>query len=245
VIGVVPRTPNKAFAVAAVVAVAVAVAVTSARRWSLRWGATDNEVKQTLPGDEVLARAGLVSTRAITIQSSPAAVWPWIAQLGQGRGGFYSYDFLENLVGCEIHSADDVLRLCQDIAVGDQVRLHPEVSLVVGVVQPGRVLVLRGAVPIGELTAPYDMTWAFVLRDEPGGATRLLVRERYEYLGWWAALLVEPVELVSLVMSRGMLRGIKRRAEQARCPVPTPSLTTRDRSRHLGGHDERARAVRD
>jgi hypothetical protein len=102
----------------------------------------------------------------------------------------------------------------QDVAVGDEVRLHPEVSLAVSLVKPGRALVLRGAVPMGEVSAPYDMTWAFVLRDEPGGATRLLVRERYQYLSCWAPALVEPVELVSLVMSQRMLRDIKQRAEQ-------------------------------
>jgi hypothetical protein len=235
------RTPGQTIAVAA-----AAAAVASLRRRSLRWGATDHELTEILPGDDVLGRAGLISTRAITIRSSPEDVWPWIAQLGQGRAGFYSYDFIENLVGCEIHSAETVMAQWQDIAVGDQVRLHPDVSLVVSVVKPGRALVLRGAVPMGDVTAPYDMTWAFVLHDEPGGATRLLVRERYQYQAWWAALLVEPVELVSLVMSQRMLRGIKRRAEQARPLMPTPSLPDAiDLSRHSNEHDERVTPARD
>ena len=66
---------------------------------------------------------------------------------------------------------------------------------------------------MGTLPAPYDFTWAFALLDPPAGGTRLLVRERYQYLSWWSALLVEPVELVSLVMTQRMLRGIKSRAE--------------------------------
>ncbi len=214
------RSPGRAIAVAA-----GAVAVASLRMRSLRWGATDHERGEVLPGDEVLDRARLVSTRAITIGSGRWDVWSWIAQLGQGRGGFYSYDFVENLIGCDIHSADTVVAEWQDIAVGDEIRLHPEVALAVSVVEPGRVLVLRGAVPMGAATAPYEMTWAFVLRDEPGGATRLLVRERYKYLSWWAFVLVEPVELVSLVMSQRMMRGIKRRAEQALRPTPTLSPT--------------------
>ena len=163
----------------------------------------------------VRSRADLVSTRAMTIQSSPEDVWPWIAQLGQGRGGFYSYDFAENLIGCNIHSAETVVAEWQDIAVGDEVRLHPEVSLAVTVVEPGRALVLRGAVPVGATAGPYDMTWAFVLRDGPGDTTRLVVRERYRHVARWAALIVEPVELVSSVMSKRMLRGIRQRAELA------------------------------
>lgn len=222
------RTPGKTIAVAA-----AGLAVASLRRRSLRWGATDQELTEVLPGDEVLGRAGLISTRAITIRSSPEDVWPWIAQLGQGRGGFYSYDVLENLLGCDMHSAEAVMAQWQHIAVGDEVRLHPDISLIVCVVEPGRALVLRGAVPMGEVPAPYDMTWAFVLHDEPGGATRLLVRERYEYQAWWAVLVVEPVELVSLVMSHRMLRGIKRRAEQAPLPMPNVSLPEAiDLSRH-------------
>src|SRR5882724_4787487 len=97
---------------------AAGVGLVGLRRQSLRWGATDLELEEPLPGDQALGPADLVSTRAITIGSSPAGVWPWIAQLGQGRGGFYSYDFLENLVGCGIHSADEIQDRWQDIQVG-------------------------------------------------------------------------------------------------------------------------------
>ena len=62
-----------------------------------------------LPGDELMAYADLTATRAVTVRASADAVWPWIVQLGQGRGGFYSYDFLENLVGCDIHGADRIV----------------------------------------------------------------------------------------------------------------------------------------
>jgi hypothetical protein len=140
-------------------------------------------------------------------------VWPWIAQLGQGRGGFYSYDFLENLVGCHIHSADRIVPEWQDAGVGDEIKLAPQVGLVVALLERGRSLVLRGGVPMGNTPPPYDFTWAFVLRDEPSGATRLLVRERYAYTRPWARLLAEPVEVVSFVMSQKMLRGIRDRAE--------------------------------
>ena len=184
------------------------------RSRQLRWGATDDEVAAALPGDDLLGGADLTATRAITVDRRPDDVWPWIAQLGQGRGGLYSYDFLENPVGCDMHSADRVVAEWQDVAVGGKLRLHPEVALDVVVVDPGQALVVRGGVPMGDTPPPYDFTWAFVVRERPDGTTRLLVRERYLYTRWWSGLLVEPVEIVSFVMSQKMLRGIRQRAEQ-------------------------------
>ena len=190
-----------------------------ARRWQLRWGATDQESEEPLPGDNLITHADLAATRAITIRASSSEVWPWIAQLGQGRGGFYSYDFLENLVGCEIHSADRIVPEWQDIGVGDEVRFAPEVGLTVASLEQGRSVVLRGGVPIGNNPPPYDFTWAFVVREEPNKTTRLLVRERYAYTRSWARLIVEPTEVLSFVMSQKMLRGIKERAERARASL--------------------------
>ena len=184
----------------------------------LRWGATDEECKTALPGDDLIPKPDLMATRAITVHATADRVWPWIAQLGQGRGGFYTYDLLENLVGCDIHSADRIVPEWQDIEVGGEVKLHPEVGLEIALVQRGRGLVLHGAVggvPTGAARTPppYDFTWAFVLRDQPDGTTRLLVRERYAYTRRRAPLLVEPVQAISFVMSQKMLRGIRDRAE--------------------------------
>ena len=209
----------------------------------MRWGATDEELRVALPGDELLGAADLTATRAVSVGAGADVVWPWIAQLGQGRGGFYSYDFLENLVGCDIHSAERVVAEWQSIDVGDAVHLHPEVGLIVAVVEPGRALVLRGGVAIGRMAPPYDFTWAFVLRDQANGSTRLVVRERYGYSRRWARLLVEPVEVISFVMSRRMLRGIKERAERPVRSAPTMSLipakpTTR-RQRPIDRDDKR------
>ncbi len=185
-----------------------------ARPRHLRWGASARECEATLPGDDLIVSADLVATRAITVRTSAGRVWPWIAQLGQGRGGFYSYDFLENLAGCDIHSADRIVPEWHDIKIGDQIKLAPAVGLEVIALEPGRSLVLRGGVPMGTAPPPYDFTWAWVLRDEPDGTARLLVRERYAYTRPWARFLVEPVEAVSFVMSQKMLRGIRDRAEQ-------------------------------
>ena len=167
-----------------------------ARPRLLGWGATDQERESLIAGDDLIANANLTATRAITIHASADQVWPWIAQLGQGRAGFYSYDFLENLAGCDIHSADRIVPEWQNIAVGDDVMLAPNAGLTVASQERGRSLVLRGGAPLGKLESPYDFTWAFVLRAEPDGSTRLLVRERYAYRRLWAPILVEPTEVI-------------------------------------------------
>jgi hypothetical protein len=189
-------------------------------------GATDQESNDPLPGDELIEKADRTATRAITIGASAHQVWPWIAQLGQGRGGFYSYDFLENLVGCDIHSAERIVPEWQHVRVGDQVRFAPGIGLAVVLLEQGRSLVLRGGVPIGKTPPPYDSTWAFTLRDEPDGTTRLLVRERYVYKRPWARLIVVPTGVLSSVMSHKMLRGIRHRAERTAVPPGGPSTTT-------------------
>ena len=103
----------------------------------LRWGASGRECDASLPGDDLIVSPDLSATRAITVRASAGQVWPWIAQLGQGRGGFYSYDFLENLVGCDIHSADRVVPGWQDIKIGDKVKLAPAVGLDVAALSRG------------------------------------------------------------------------------------------------------------
>jgi hypothetical protein len=178
-------------------------ALALARRRYLRWGSTTEELAMALPGDELVPDANITATRAISIAAPADQVWPWIAQLGQGRGGFYTYDFLENLAGCDIHNADAVVPEWQSISVGDEVKL----------LDRGTALVLRGGIPMGPVAPPYDCTWAFTVRPQADGTTRLVVRERYEYTRWWSSLLVEPVQLISFLMSQGMLRGIKHRAE--------------------------------
>ncbi len=203
-------------------ALAIAVAaitLAAAYRFGLRsrqlaWGATASEPGKPLPGDDLLPRADLSATRAITIAAPASGVWPWIAQIGQGRGGFYTYDWLENLVGCDIRSASRIVPEWQHPEAGDPFRLHPDIALTVATVEPGRVLVARGAVDTGGGPPPYDFTWCFAVEEQPDGRTRLIVRERYLYVRPGAAALVEPVSIVSFLMTRKMLEGIKIRAEE-------------------------------
>lgn len=101
------------------------------------------------------------------------------------------------------------------MTAGDEFGLHPEAKLEVAVVDPGAALVVLRRRAHGEHPPPFDFTWAFVLQEQPDGTTRLLVRERYGYIRRWAALVVEPVEAISFVMTQKMLRGIRDRAERS------------------------------
>jgi hypothetical protein len=198
-----------------------------------RWGATDAEVAAAMPGDELVPRPQLGYTRAITIAVPPQDVWPWLVQLGQGRGGLYSYDGLENLVGCGIHSADQVVPDFQQLAVGDLIRLGPVgyPCFRVDQVTPGACLVLVGAdprpphAPAAPDSPTGIATWQWQLRPTPDGqGTRLLTRQRLSYppsLG--SRVMWHLVEPIGFVMERQMLRGIKQRAERAeRTGLPTP-----------------------
>ncbi|RDI14261.1 hypothetical protein DEU38_1332 [Rhodococcus sp. AG1013] len=179
------------------------------RHWRTGWGATAEEAVATLPGDELVPDAAWSYTHAITVAAPPERLWPWIVQLGQGRGGFYSYAGLENLVGCHIENATEVLGRFQDVAVGDPVLLHPDrPPLTVAAVEPRRHLVLLGSAP----DSADASLWAFHLFDDGNGGTRLIERGRYAHGGGWAGSLAfgpALLEPISFVMSRKMLRTLR------------------------------------
>jgi hypothetical protein len=177
------------------------------RPWHLRWGATDEEVNMPLPGDELVANPKLNSTHAITIYAPAAAVWQWLVQIGQDRGGFYSYTWLENLVGCDMKNASRIVPEWQELRVGDEVRLHPKAP-------PLRVLAIEPNIAI-----VLEKCWTFFLRSIDTKTTRLIVRGRGEFnpdlknsfltLILWRGIF-EPAHFI---MERKMLFGIKERAE--------------------------------
>ena len=176
-----------------------------ARRPILTWGATTEEAGSRLPGDELLEEADGVSTSAITIGAPATAVWPWLAQMGPSpRGGAYTYDWIENLLGLDMHSADRVLLEFQHPEVGDTIALGPN-RMRIERVEPGRVLAWR--------SEDGNWVWTFVL-DESDGATRLISRNRYRLPTLAARVSMLPMEPGSLLMERRMLRGIKERAER-------------------------------
>ncbi len=171
------------------------------------WGAAPDEVTLSLPGDELLPAADVVTTRVIAIGAPPAAVWPWIVQMGSGRAGTYTYDWLENLFGLDMHSADVILPQFQDLNAGDEFPIGTG-TLRVEAIDPGRRLTTQ--VP------EWNWVRTFCLVPDENG-TRLLLRNRIRYPGMNAVaqfghrLISEPG---GLLMERKMLLGIKERAER-------------------------------
>ncbi len=195
------------------------------RPWHLKWGASLNEASRRLPGDERVSHPKIESTRAITIHAPIEKVWSWIAQIGQGRGGFYSYDWLENIFGCEIQNADRIVPAWQQPKVGDMVGLHPKVAFSIAVVEPPRALILHQAIDTQSnrvfdpsITSPQsyiNVSWAFLLAPVDEYSTRLLARYRLDYQpnNIVNNLLWRVLEPAQFIMERKMLMGIKARAE--------------------------------
>jgi len=196
-------------------AVTLPAYVLAFRPWHLRWGATPDEATRVLPGDDLVPHPKQLSTRAITIQASAADIWPWLVQIGQGRGGFYSYDALENLVGCDIHSADRIIPEFQQLALGDKVRLGPEgyPFYTVAAIEPVQFLLLRGGDSEQE-SPPVEDIWLFYLDEIAPGTTRLIARNRRDYKPTVANFIIWQVvtELLHFLMEQKMMRSIKERA---------------------------------
>jgi hypothetical protein len=188
-----------------------------------RWGATDREIEAAYPGDELIPEPRWAANHAISIDAMPEQVWPWIAQIGQGRGGFYTYEKLENIAGCQMENSSRILDEHQSIRPGDPIRLAAEMPpMRATVVDQPTALVLfgtPGAAEDGTDGPSLSSSWALLLLEQPDGTTRLLSRTRYDcaddlrsrLLG--GPLLLEPI---SSVMERKMLRVIKALAEAPR-----------------------------
>jgi hypothetical protein len=190
----------------------------------LRWGATDAEVDLDLPGDDLVSYPKIKATHAVNIKTKPHEVWPWIVQIGQGRGGFYSYDWIENLGGLDIHSADRILPDFQDLKSGDVIPLAPDgFGVPVAIIEPEKALVLHGdtrqvepdQIPVFKPGDYLAVGWGFYLNENPDGSTRLIERFQADwnptcYNAVFYRVFLEPG---SFIMERKMLLGIKERAE--------------------------------
>lgn len=184
-------------------------------RWRTRWGATEAELARPLPGDDLVPNPDWSYTHAVTIDAPRTDVWPWLLQLGQGRGGFYSYEALENLVGCDIHNVPEIRPELQRLEEGDRIRMHASgAGPLVTELDAGRALVLGGTPDAHDSRA----SWSFHLVELPGGRTRLIERGRNAVgRGLLARLVVGPYLLdpVGFVMSRKMLHTIRALAERS------------------------------
>jgi hypothetical protein len=179
--------------------------------WQHRWNASDEEVTRAMPGDEILPTAP-ATTRAITIEAPAAQVWPWLVQIGFGRAGWYSYDWIDN---DGRPSAGSILDEFQELKVGDRILMIPGMGPEVLAIEPGRYLLCGDA---------EDGVWCLALYpDADGRRTRLVSRWR---AGWpftpatafWL-LIADPG---AFIMERKMLKGIKERAERAARPAEGP-----------------------
>jgi hypothetical protein len=222
-----------------VIAAAGAAYFLLARPWHMRWGATSEELEAVLPGDSICPVATARATHAITINASPNEIWPWIAQIGQDRGGFYSYTSLENTIGCEMTNTFRIVPEWQSRTAGDTVwfgtpkHFQGRARMVAAIVEPERALVFATPADWERMKAGQsgvDGTWALVLAPNGPNSTRLIargrgaahpsLRQRAAAYAFW-----EPAHFI---MERKMLLTIKRLAEalangEVEIPEATPS----------------------
>jgi len=218
---------RKTMFVCAGVAAAGAGVWAALRPRTLAWGASCDEVVRPLPGDDLVANPLYVTTRAVTVDAPAAAVWPWLVQLGQNRGGFYTYDALENLMGLDIHSAHAIRPEWQDLHPGeDYVTLDPDevMKMTIAVLEPERAFVIRSGAPGEPPQGPGSFfrgelafSWGFYLEPLDERTTRLIIRSRAAWADALPARLAKPVllEPVHFIMEERMLRGIRERAQGA------------------------------
>jgi len=199
------------------------------RPWHQHWGMTPEELGRTWPGDELVPNAASDATHAITINAPASQIWPWIVQIGQDRGGFYSYTQLENLVGCEMRNAGQIVPEWQQRQVGDMVWMTPKDKfngvgrMEIAILEPNRAMILvpaRDVPPAARPGGGADTTWGFILEPIDEHSTRLIMRGRGErqprvrdrvigYAFW------EPAHFI---MERKMMLSIKDRAERPNAP---------------------------
>ncbi|MGY1794306.1 hypothetical protein ACI796_10005 [Geodermatophilus sp. SYSU D00525] len=205
--------------------IAAGVAGYAALQWLGRTSGTDRaERRRLLPGDGLCPDPQIVTTHATTVDAPPECVWPWLVQMGWGRGQWYTARWVDRLLFPRNGpSADRLVPAWQHLTVGDRVLDGPpeaHCAFTVADVEPPRHLVLhsREHLPPGwaeRYGAAIDWSWAFVLQPLEDGRTRFLFRTRARLRPWWVTaayrIAVVPADLV---MSRQMLRGVRSRAER-------------------------------
>ena len=200
--------------------VAAGAGLVAARQFYRNWGTTKDECQTPLPGDELIGQPAVQTTEGVWIDAPAADVWPWLVQMGQDRGGLYSYEGLENLVGLKYRNADRIHPEWQHLEVGDVIRVVPRgwmglsdgIALPVAQVTEGQSIVLRLEPP----QLPWDGIWSFHVIPRWEDRCRRLVRSRSRMRAPGEVLGAEAGGPVLALMTRGMLLGIKRRVEANR-----------------------------
>jgi hypothetical protein len=217
------RLPGRLAAVAAAVATLFAVLLAFVRPWYSSWGATRAEQVASLPGDQIVPGAAR-ATRAISIAAPPERVFAWVAQLGQDRAGFYSYDLLENLVGCEMPRIERLDPALQRWSVGQRLWMYPPNKLggtgyaTLLEYEPGRALAFGTHAPADAAGAPPSGSWTMLVEPEGAQRARLLVRGAGNATpGLLGVAFTRTVfEPLHFAMERRMLEGIQELAEGRR-----------------------------
>lgn len=199
----------------------IAAAGVAAINWMNHWGATRDEAGAVYPGDELIPDPADQATMAVTVQADPEQVWPWLLQLGQDRGGMYSYDWLERAFGMDLHNATDIKAEWQRLQPGDRIQLVQPgwgplqdgyAFRVAQVIEPS-ALVLRQGPP----QDPWDGVWTFVIRPDGPGQCRLISRTRTARMPGFGAGLLRVTTLlgtpITWFMTQKMLRTIARLAQ--------------------------------
>lgn len=176
--------------------------------WMDRYGAMDEEINASYPGDELVPDPRITYTRAVSIAAAPEEIYPWIAQLGADKGGMYSYTWLEALIQCPQTNADRIHEEWQGLEVGDKVLMCPDENMppayLVAMIEENQTIVLGH-----KEKDDWVEVWQFNLVPQDDGTTRLVIRSRSAAEGWfWDA--IRPGEFI---MMRRMMLGIKERAE--------------------------------
>ena len=186
------------------------------------WGATDHERRQALAGDELLPDARARTTHAITIEAPAAAVWPWLVQMGWGRGGWYTYRWVDRLLfPANGPSADRILPEHQQLAIGDRVPDGPPEAdcwFTVERLEPGRLLVLRSTrhLPASwrQRGLAMDWIWSWQLDEPVPGRTRVIQRNRMCLEpAWFQRAFLATIVPSDFIMARSHLRGLRRLAQ--------------------------------
>lgn len=192
--------------------------------WMDRWGATEVEVNASLPGDQLVPSPVAAYTRAVTVKAGPQEIYPWLVQMGAEKGGMYSYAWFEtNILQCELINADQIHPEWQGLQVGDKVKMCPGESgppaYEVALLEPNQAFVIGHP-----KDGAWESIWQFILVPQTDGTTRLITRAReLNSPGIWS--IMRPGQFI---MERGMLLGIKERAEhlaETRSVRPAPEIT--------------------